>query len=112
MTTETLPAPSSGSANSPSSNGGLLNRLGGTVSARLTILGSILALLLTVVAVIAITGFGSIKSAYNADQIPGTNRDYASAAYEGWLTADDNTNMFAALSALHDPKEASLMAST
>jgi methyl-accepting chemotaxis protein len=113
MTSETLPAPLSGSANSNASNsGGIKSRLGGTVSARLTALGSVLALLLIVVAVIAITGFSSVKSAYNADQIPGTNRDTAAAAYEGWQAADDQTNMFAALAALLDPKQATLMGST
>jgi methyl-accepting chemotaxis protein len=113
MTPETLPAPLSGSAHSNASNsGGIMSRLGGTVSARLTALGTALTLLLIVVAVIAITGFGSVKSAYNADQIPGTNRDTAAAAYEGWQAADDQTNMFAALAALHDAKQATLMATT
>ncbi len=83
-----------------------------TVRARLITLGVVLAALLAVVAVIAITGFSSVKSAYNADQIPGTNRDVAAAAYEGWLTADDQTNMFGALAALHDAAEANLMGTT
>jgi methyl-accepting chemotaxis protein len=83
-----------------------------TVRARLSALGTALAALLALVAVIAITGFSSVKSAYDADQIPGTNRDTAATAYQGWLTADDQTNMFAALAALHDRAEASLMGAT
>ena len=49
----------------------MLGRLGGfTVRARLIVLGATLSILLAVVAAVAITGVSSIKSAYNADQIP------------------------------------------
>ena len=54
----------------------MLGRVGGlTVRARLLVLGGTLAGLLALVAIIAFTGFSSIESAYNADQIPGTQRD-------------------------------------
>jgi methyl-accepting chemotaxis protein len=94
--------------------GGRLGALltGVTVRTRLIGLGGILAALLVVVAVIAITGFNGVKSAYNADQIPGNNRDLAAAAHDGWLTADDQTNMYTALIWLNDSRQASLMAAT
>ena len=71
---------------------GLLGRL--TVRARLTVLGTVLAALLIVVAVLAISGFSSVKSAYNNDQVPTQNLNYATLAYEGWQQADDQTNMY------------------
>ena len=72
MTTGSL-APEQLTAPSPSATDGhsLLGRVGGiTVRARLLVLGATLSGLLAVVAVIAFTGFASVKSAYNADQIP------------------------------------------
>ena len=91
----------------------MLGRVGGlTVRTRLIALGATLSVLLAVVAVIAVTGVSSIKSAFNADQIPGTNRDVAHAAYEGWMQSDDQMNMYAAVQALHNPANNSLAAAT
>ncbi|HWD69474.1 MAG TPA: methyl-accepting chemotaxis protein, partial [Solirubrobacteraceae bacterium] len=91
----------------------LLGGVGGlTVRARLLVLGGTLAGLLAVVAIIAFTGFSSINSAYNADQIPGTNRDTATAALEGWQQADDQMNMYAAVQSLRNPANNALAAAT
>jgi methyl-accepting chemotaxis protein len=114
MTTAS-PAPEQIEAPQPSAKDGhsLLGRVSGlTVRTRLIVLGATLSVLIAVVAVIAVTGVSSIKSAYNADQIPGTNRDVAHAAYEGWLQSDDQMNMYAAVQALHDPANNSLAAAT
>lgn len=92
---------------------GILSRFGGlTVRARLIGLGATLSLLLAVVAVIAVTGVSSIKSAYNADQIPGNNRDVVAAAYEGWQQSDDQMNMYAAVQSLRNPANDTLAAAT
>jgi methyl-accepting chemotaxis protein len=68
--------------------------------------------MLVVVAVVGITGFTSIKSAYNADQIPGNQRDYVAGAYEGWQQADDQTNMYAALASLGGHQQSKLEQTT
>ena len=83
-----------------------------TVRARLIALGTLLAALLALVAVIALTGFSSINTAYSADQVPSTNKDYAASAYEGWQTADDQMNMYAAVQALHNPGNNALASAT
>ena len=106
---EQLEAPQTPAKNGP----GMLGRVGGlTVRARLIVLGATLSLLLAVVAVVAFTGFASIKSAYTADQVPTANKDYAAWAYEGWQTADDQMNMYAAVQALHNPANNSLANAT
>src|SRR5579859_3646153 len=105
MTTAT-PAPEPFEAPQTSAKDGpsLLGHVGGlTVRTRLIVLGATLSVLLAVVAIVAVTGVSSIKSAYNADQTPGTNRDVSHAAYEGWLQSDDQMNMYAAVQALHNP---------
>ena len=114
MTTGTL-APEEFAAPQPSATDdhSLPGGVGGlTVRARLIVLGATLSVLLAVVAVVAITGVSSIKSAYDADQIPTSNRDFVTAAYGGWQQADDQSNMYAALAELHDSSQASLMAAT
>ena len=114
MTTDS-PAPEQIEAPQTSAKDGhsLLGRVGGlTVRTRLIALGATLSVLLAVVALIAVTGVSSIKSAYNADQIPGTNRDVSHAGYEGWLQSDDQMNMYAAVQALHNPANNSLAAAT
>jgi methyl-accepting chemotaxis protein len=91
----------------------LLGRVGGmTVRARLLVLGGTLSVLLAVVAILAFSGFASINSAYNADQIPGTNRDTAATALEGWQQADDQMNMYAAVQSLRNPANNALAAAT
>ncbi len=115
LMTTGISAPEQLEAPQPSATDGhsLLGRVGGlTVRARLLVLGGTLSVLLAVVAVVAVTGVSSIKSAYNADQIPGTNRDLSAAAYEGWLTSDDQMNMYAAVQALHNPANNALAAAT
>ena len=110
-----ITAPEQTEAPQPSAKDGtsLLGRVGGlTVRARLLVLGGTLAGLLAVVAIIAFSGFSSINSAYNADQVPGSNRDTAAAAFEGWQQADDQMNMYAALAAVHDPAQKALLAAT
>jgi methyl-accepting chemotaxis protein len=83
-----------------------------TVKVRLILLGGLLSVLLIVVAVSAITGFSSVKSAYSNAQTPSNQRTWAETAYEGWQQADDQANMYAALSALHATGTAKLMAQT
>ncbi len=83
-----------------------------TVRARLSALGATLSVLLAVVAVVAVTGATSIRSAYTADQIPSLDQNYVALAYEGWQTADDQMNMYAAVQALHKPANDSLAKAT
>jgi methyl-accepting chemotaxis protein len=114
MTTD-IPAPEQLAAPHPPATDGhsLLGRIGGlTVRARLIALGGTLSALLALVAIIAFTGFSSIKSAFNADQIPGNNRDVSAAAYEGWMQSDDQMNMYAAVQSLHNPANDKLAAAT
>lgn len=83
-----------------------------SVRVRLFLLAGTLGALLLTLAVVAITGFSNIKSAYTAYQLPRQQRDYATAAYEGWQQADDQMHTYAALAELHDPRQASLMNAT
>ncbi len=93
--------------------GGLWARINSlSVRGRLIVLSGTLAVLLAVVAVIAVTGVTRIRSAYNADQIPTTNKAYVSQIYQGWLTADDQMNMYAAVQALHNPANNALAQAT
>ncbi len=114
MTTGTFAPEEFEAPQTPAKDGqSLLGRVGGlTVRARLIVLGATLSILLAVVAIVAVTGVSNIKSAYNADQIPGTNRDVSHAAYEGWLQSDDQMNMYAAVQALHNPAYNALAAAT
>jgi methyl-accepting chemotaxis protein len=113
MTTD-LSAPAFEAPQPPATDGhSLLGRVGGlTVRTRLIALGGTLSVLLAVVAIIAFSGFSSINSAYNADQIPGTDRDTASTALEGWQQADDQMNMYAAVQSLRNPANDALAAAT
>jgi len=83
-----------------------------TIRTRLIALGAILGALLVILALVAITGFSSVKSAYVNDQVPKTNLNYAIQGYEGWLTADDQTNMYAALVSLESRSYISLLDQT
>ena len=83
-----------------------------TIRTRLVALGAILGALLVILAIVAITGFSSVKSAYVNDQVPKTNLNYAIQGYEGWLTADDQTNMYAALVSLESRSYITLLDQT
>src|SRR5947209_5124862 len=83
-----------------------MSRLG--VRGRLFGLAITLAALGIVCAVVATSGLlgekgkvHSVNTTFNAFR---TERD----AYEGWLTADDQMNMYAALGVLHDPHQRQL----
>ncbi len=114
MTTSAFaPGPHAAPQPTADRSGSLIGRIGSlTVRARLVVLGATLAVLLAVVAAVAYTGFASIQSAHSADQAPKANNNYAAYAFEGWLTSDDQMNMYAAVQALHNPKYNALAAAT
>jgi methyl-accepting chemotaxis protein len=84
----------------------VLSRLG--VRGRLFGLAIALALLGGLCALVATSGLitqkGKVHSVNTIFKDFRTERD----AYEGWLTADDQMNMYAALAVLHDPKQRQL----
>ena len=89
---------------------GILDRL--TVRARLFALSAALVALGGVCVLIATTGLSGQKNKVHASNVIFTNSRMERDAYEGWLTADDQMNMFAALEVLQDPSQRQLASVT
>src|SRR5579875_3869280 len=94
------------STSSPAPRAGFLNRL--TVRARLFVLAGVLIALGAVCVVIATAGLSGQKAKVHAGNVIFTNSRTERDAYEGWLTADDQMNMYAALEVLQDPSKRQL----
>ena len=63
---------------------------------------------------VAIAVSGLVGQGNKVHAVSGAFKDFATErnAYEGWLTQDDQSNMYVALAALNDPSQRSLMAAT
>jgi len=102
-----------GTSNRRELRGGILGRIqNSTVKARLIMMVSGIAIMWMLSVVIAANGLRSAQSTINSSKggFPAyvAERD----AYEGWLTADDQSNMAAALASLHDPTQRPLLDAT
>ncbi len=82
------------------------------VSARLSGMALVLTALVVVVAAIGITGFTSVKHAYNNNQAPKQQLATLNQATNEWTNFDDQVNIYAALAALNDNSQETLMAAT
>jgi methyl-accepting chemotaxis protein len=89
---------------------GILDRL--TVRARLFTMAAVLIVLGAVCVLIAVVGLSGQKSKVHRSNVVFTNSRMERDAYEGWLTADDQMNMYAALEVLQDPTQRQLAAVT
>ncbi|MGH2873785.1 MAG: HAMP domain-containing protein, partial [Solirubrobacteraceae bacterium] len=91
-------------------SGGVLSRL--SIRTRLFGLAACVAILGAVAVTVATTGLigqqGKVQSVDTTFNNFKTERN----AYEGWLTADDQMNMYAALEILNDPSQHQLAAAT
>ncbi len=88
----------------------ILDRL--TVRARLFTLAAVLVALGGVCVLIATAGLSGQKNKVHASNVIFTNSKTARDAYEGWLTADDQMNMYAALEVLQAPSQRQLASVT
>ena len=90
----------------------------GSRLSRLGIRGRLVALVLALAALavgcvgVAVSGLLSARSKSNQAAATFTVFRAERGAYEGWLSDDDQSNMYVALSALHDPSQRQLIAST
>ena len=87
----------------PSQREGILDRL--TVRARLFVLAAVLVALGAVCLLIATAGLSGQQGKVHDSNVIFTTASAERAAYEGWLTADDQMNMYAALEVLKDPSQ-------
>jgi methyl-accepting chemotaxis protein len=71
-----------------------------SVRARLFVLTGVLGALLVALAVVAITGFSSVKGSYDGSLTPANQQNYAFAANDGWLGQKNNVNLYVALDSL------------
>jgi methyl-accepting chemotaxis protein len=101
-------APAAGPA--PRTSAGVLDRL--TVGGRLLALASTLGTLGIVCLLVAVSGLTGRKNKVHAGNVVFTNFRSERDAYEGWLTADDQMNMFAALEVLQDRSQQHLSSAT
>jgi methyl-accepting chemotaxis protein len=110
MTTTTSPTTSTSSA--PRAPGALARLKDTTVKARLIMMVAALSTLWLISVGVATHGLVSAKSTVNASK--GGFPAYATerAAYEGWLTEDDQSNMAAALASLREPSQQALLKAT
>jgi methyl-accepting chemotaxis protein len=83
-----------------------------SVRTRLIVVNVIVAAITLITAVFAISGSSNAKSSYNQSLVPSRQQTLAHNGYEGWLQQDDQSNMYVALAALHDPSQKSLIAAT
>lgn len=88
----------------------LLDRL--TVRGRLLALASTLGALGIVCLLVAVSGLTGQKNKVHAGNVVFTNFRTERDAYEGWLTADDQMNMYAALEVLQDSSQQHLASVT
>jgi methyl-accepting chemotaxis protein len=95
---------------SPSPREGITGRL--TVRARLFVLAGTLVALGAACVLIATAGLSSQKGKVHDSNVIFTTARTERAAYEGWLTADDQMNMYAALEVLQEPSQRQLASVT
>jgi methyl-accepting chemotaxis protein len=89
---------------------GILDRL--TVRARLFTLAGVLVALGAICVLIAVTGLSSQKRKVHESNVVFSTFRMERNAYEGWLTADDQMNMYAALAVLNAPGQRRLAETT
>ncbi len=109
----TSPAPSpraAGSGQARRAHAGVLDRL--TVRARLFVLAAVLVALGGVCVLIATAGLSGQRNKVHASNVIFTNSRTERDAYEGWLTADDQMNMYAALEVLQESSQRQLASVT
>ena len=99
-------SPRAASAPARHARAGILDRL--TVRTRLFLLAGVLIVLGGACVLIAVAGLSSQKGKVHASNVIFTNSRTERDAYEGWLTADDQANMYAAVEVLQEPSQRQL----
>jgi methyl-accepting chemotaxis protein len=103
-------SPHAASGRNRAARAGILDRL--TVRARLFVLAGALVALGAVCVLIATAGLSGQKAKVRDSNVIFTNSRTERDAYEGWLTADDQMNMYAALEVLQEPSQHQLASVT
>ncbi len=83
-----------------------------TVKARLITMVAVLGAMWLISVGVAAQGLTSAKSTVNGSKGGFPAYVVERAAYEGWLTEDDQSNMASALASLHEPSQKELLAAT
>ena len=83
-----------------------------TIARKLLVVGVVAVVTFVAMAIVGATEMAHMSSLSKQAATALQTEQYVADAYEGWLTDDDQSNMYVALIALHDPSQAQLIETT